>query len=76
MTDPQQLDRDITGGEQVTDPCHTSPSVDQARPPLIVRVPTLLMLVNDQLGRACIWGRCNGTIGSDGRCNRCGSRRS
>jgi hypothetical protein len=25
--------------------------------------------------KACIWGRCNGTIGSDGHCNRCGSKR-
>ena len=25
--------------------------------------------------KPCIWGRCNGTQGPDGRCNRCGSKR-
>jgi len=29
----------------------------------------------DQAGKPCIWGRCNGTQGPDGRCNRCGSKR-
>jgi hypothetical protein len=27
------------------------------------------------LAKPCIWGRCNGTQGPDGRCNRCGSKR-
>jgi hypothetical protein len=27
------------------------------------------------IGKACVWGRCNGTQGPDGRCNRCGSKR-
>jgi hypothetical protein len=29
-----------------------------------------------QTGRkACVWGGCSGTIGTDGTCDRCGSRR-
>ncbi len=24
--------------------------------------------------RACMWGGCNGVLGADGRCDRCGSK--
>ena len=31
--------------------------------------------VRPDRAKACIWGRCNGTRGADGRCNVCGSKR-
>jgi hypothetical protein len=31
--------------------------------------------LKDSRAQACVWGGCNGTVSSDGRCDRCGSKR-